>query len=112
MELSKSPKIYNDYKCDFPENTIKRIKDGFNKIGLTITYDEREIHRVDSSIFIGKACINTLCWDQFGKGTTRKLAKAGAYAELAERFSTGYTKIIIPLSLNDQKYQNLLGVLT
>jgi ribosomal protein S12 methylthiotransferase accessory factor len=109
MELSKSPKIYNDYKCDFPENTIKRIKDGFNKIGLTITYDEREIHRVDSSIFIGKACINTLCWDQFGKGTTRKLAKAGAYAELAERFSTGYTKIIIPLSLNDQKYQNLLN---
>lgn len=108
MKLSQSPKIYQNYKCDVPKNTIKRIKNGFKKIGFDINYKEDNISSSDFKIFVGSALIDILGWAQHGKGFSSNLAKASAYAELAERFSACFLEIKIPLSENAEEYEKIL----
>lgn len=108
MKLISSPKKYKNYKSDYPENTIKKIKNGFEKIGLDITYKDTTFRNSDFTIYISKASIDTLGIIQYGKGVTKPLAKASAYAETVERFSTGTAEIRIPLIKNPGEYQDLL----
>jgi len=108
MKLNSSPKIYDNYKCDHPNNTIKRIEGGFKKIGLELNYKEKIVSSLGSSIYSGYAFIDILGFTQNGKGISSILSKASAYAELAERFSTGFMSIAIPLSKKSSKFRELL----
>lgn len=112
MKLNSSPKIYNNYKCDYPENTIKKIEEGFKKIGLKLTYKEKSVSSPDASIYSGYALIDVLSSTQNGKGTSSILSKASAYAETAERFSTGFLLIRIPLPKKSSRYRKLLNDVT
>jgi len=79
--------IRNKYgKCDIPSETIRKIKDGFGKLGLDIQYTG---FRVSDNIFWGQIWIDSIRIVCNGKGITPELAKASAHAELAERFSAG-----------------------
>jgi len=111
MILKSSPKIFNEYKCDNPENTIARIEEGFKKLGLDISYREQVLTSNDLSIYTGLASIEVLGWSQCGKGTSKLLAKASAYAEMAERFSAGFILMKIPLPREPSKFQKLMTTL-
>lgn len=87
MELKKSQKIFEDYKCDNPETTIKRVEDGFAKMGLQINYKPTEAIKNNIGVYSGVA--EVFKFKTNGKGLTFELAKASAYAEMAERFSCG-----------------------
>jgi YcaO-like protein with predicted kinase domain len=77
----------NEYnKCDTPDNTLKRIQDGFKSLGLDPAYAE---FRASDFLFWGRIWIDSLQVVCEGKGVTEKLAKASAYAELSERLSAG-----------------------
>jgi len=108
MNLDSSPKIYNNYKCDCPKNTIKKIEEGFEKLGLALEYNEKKVSSSKFSIYLGQGLVDILGWAQHGKGTSHELAKASAFAEMAERFSTGYLEMKMPLPKNYYIYQNLL----
>ncbi|MEE4607329.1 MAG: YcaO-like family protein [Desulfobacteraceae bacterium] len=73
-------------KCDTPANTVDRIKRGFNALGLEVGY---EAYRVCDQLHWGRTWIDALQIVCLGKGVTPELARASAYAELAERFSGG-----------------------
>jgi len=90
MELKSSLKIFNNYKCDYPENTIKRIQEGLKKIGLNPKYNEKEVASKDFSSYSGELLIEELGFYTTGKGTSPILAKASAYAEMSERISSGF----------------------
>ena len=108
MELSSSPKIFKNYKCDYPKNTIDKIKKAFTKIGLDISYHEKSFSNSGISIYTGYALIDILGWNQQGKGLSSILSKASAYAELAERFSTGFMQLKIPLPVKHKKFTQIL----
>lgn len=79
--------IRNEYgKCDVPSNTVRRIRDGLERLGL-----EAEYHpfRVSDNIYWGRIWIDSIKIVCNGKGITPELAEASAYAELAERLSAG-----------------------
>ena len=95
MKLKPSPKIYQNYKCDYPENTIKRIDDGFKEIGLDIGYVKKVASAKNCSIYSGRAWIKGVGFFHHGKATKAILAKASTYAELAERYSAGQLKFYI-----------------
>ncbi|MEA1949016.1 MAG: YcaO-like family protein [Thermodesulfobacteriota bacterium] len=79
--------VRNDYgKCDLPSNTINRIKDGFRKLHLNVEYSP---FQVSDNIYWGRIWIDSIRIVCNGKGITLELAEASAYAELAERFSSG-----------------------
>jgi YcaO-like protein with predicted kinase domain len=79
--------VRNDYgKCDLPSNTISRIKDGFRKLHLNVEYSP---FQVSDNIYWGRIWIDSIRIVCNGKGITPELAEASAYAELAERFSSG-----------------------
>lgn len=109
MKLNPSPKIYNNFKCDYPENTIKRIDEGFKKIELKLTYYEKTVSSPDASIYSGYALIDVLGSTQNGKGISSILSKASAYAETVERFSTGFLPFRIPLPEKSARYRKLLN---
>lgn len=112
MNLKPSPKIFQNYKCDYPENTIKKIEIGFEKIGLDLTYKEKFIKSLNSSIYSGYSLIDIIGGQQEGKGTTKILSKASAYAEMAERFSTGFLAMKIPLPEKSYKFRKILEDVT
>ncbi len=79
--------VRNEYnKCDTPENTLRRIKTGFTSLGYTPTYAPV---RVSDTLFWGRIWIDDLRIVCEGKGISRQLAEASAYAELTERLSAG-----------------------
>lgn len=81
------PHVRNEFgKCDLPHNTVARIKAGFAKLGLEVTYAPVT---VADNIHWGRIWIDSLRIVCLGKGLTPELAQASAYAELAERFSAG-----------------------
>ncbi|MBW2107427.1 MAG: YcaO-like family protein [Deltaproteobacteria bacterium] len=73
-------------KCDLPACTVRRIKDGFKRLGL---HPEYASFRVSDNIYWGRVWIDAIRIVCVGKGVTPELAEASAYAELAERFSAG-----------------------
>ncbi len=79
--------VRNQYhKCDTPDNTLRKIKAGFEKLGYLPTY--RAIRAADK-LFWGRIWIDDLRIICEGKGVSPLLAEASAYAELTERFSAG-----------------------
>ena len=79
--------IRNKYnKCDTPDNTVHRIQKGFRRLGLQPEYAGV---RVSESLFWGRIWIDSLQIVCEGKGISRELAEASAYAELTERLSAG-----------------------
>lgn len=79
--------IRNEYnKCDSPENTVNRIKQGFKRLGLQPEYAGV---RVSDFLFWGRIWIDSLQIVCEGKGISPRLAEASAYAELTERLSAG-----------------------
>ena len=73
-------------KCDVPEQTTQRIHDGFSRLNLDVGYAP---YQVSENIFWGQIWIDKIQMVCNGKGVTPEMAKASAYAELAERFSAG-----------------------
>lgn len=79
--------LRNEYgKCDYPSNTINRIKNGLKKLDLDAEYST---FQVADNIYWGRAWIDSIRIICNGKGTTPELAEASAYAELVERLSAG-----------------------
>ncbi|OPL17334.1 MAG: hypothetical protein AVO38_01160 [delta proteobacterium ML8_D] len=79
--------IRNEYgKCDVPSNTIKRIKEGLQRLALDVEYSP---FQVTENIHWGRVWIDSIKIICNGKGITPELAEASAYAELAERLSAG-----------------------
>ncbi len=74
------------YKCDSPDHTLKRIKQGLKDLDLNPQYSE---FRATDFLFWGRVQIDSLQITCEGKGITKELAEASAYAELAERLSAG-----------------------
>lgn len=107
MKLKSSPKIFNNYKCDFPENTIDRIKDAFKKLGLELQYKQKIIQSAGYSVYSGDLLLENFGFLTTGKGISPILSEAGAYAEMAERFSAGFT-IFYNLNSNIEEYGELL----
>lgn len=107
MKLKSSPKIFDNYKCDYPQNTIKRVNEGFKKIGLDIKYKGKAASSGNCSVCSGKAWIYQIGFGSYGKSSTSILAKASAYAELAERFSAGFLGFFI-LDPKSSDYFDLL----
>lgn len=95
MKLRSSPKVFLNYKCDTPGNTVERIDREFKRLGLEIAYRPDAAITGGIPIHTGEAHLN-YCgrevppFKTLGKGTTAELAKASAYAEMAERFCGGH----------------------
>lgn len=89
MNLKSSPKIFQNYKCDSPENTINRIINGFRKTDIEISYKETKAEKDGFSFYSGSALIFNFSTN--GKGLTPELSKASAFAEMAERFCSGFS---------------------
>jgi YcaO-like protein with predicted kinase domain len=79
--------IRNEFgKTDTPDNTIRNIVDGFNRLGYDIDYAP---HQFSDRIHWSGISVNDIHLECQGKGLTPLLSKASAHAELAERFSGG-----------------------
>jgi len=86
--LKSSRKIFRSYKCDYPSRTVNRIKTGLCRVGIKPVYLGREIKADGFTGHVGTIWPYKNSSSNFsGKGTTRLLAKASAYAELMERYS-------------------------
>ena len=86
LVLRKSPKKFHNFKCDSPTSTIKRVEEGFKKLNLPLSYRET-FSTKGLNLFSGQVSILQGLFFSNGKGETPVLAKASAYAELAERCS-------------------------
>lgn len=73
-------------KTDTPENTVGNITAGFERLGYDIQYMP---YRVADQIHWSHIAVDAIRIQCQGKGMSPALAKASAYAELAERFSGG-----------------------
>ncbi len=79
--------IRNQYgKCDLPDKTLARIRQGFERLDLRIEYAP---FKVSENLHWGRAWIDSIKLICEGKGVTPELAEASAYAEMTERFSAG-----------------------
>lgn len=76
----------NFRKDDIPKNTIRRIKNILERNG--ISYREMRFKKCGKFLYSGRIEINNSCGAN-GKGLTKNMAKASAYAELIERLQTG-----------------------
>ena len=89
MNLRSSPKRYEGYRSKDPSETINLLKMNFGKLGLHTIYHEERISSGKASLFSSHLKLKEIGFSTGGKGISSLLAKASAYAELAERFSTG-----------------------
>ncbi len=73
-------------KTDTPENTVRHIRTGFERLGYDIRYMP---FQVADQIHWSQIAIDAVKIQCQGKGLSPVLARASAHAELAERFSGG-----------------------
>lgn len=112
MKLDSSPKIFKEYKCDKPENTIKKIENGFKKLNLHLAYKENVINQNNKFIYTGETILDELDFSTGGKGISSLLSKASAFAEMSERFSSCmFFFQDIPLPEDSYRYRKLLDSL-
>ncbi len=79
--------IRNEFgKCDSPGNTVQRIKQGLEQLGLQASYSPIKI---SDNLYWGRIWIDSIKIICEGKGITPQLSEASAFAELAERLSAG-----------------------
>nr|WP_321487042.1 hypothetical protein [uncultured Draconibacterium sp.] len=43
MKLQNSPKIFENYKSDIPDNIIKNIEEGFGRLGFKLEYFQAKV---------------------------------------------------------------------
>ena len=89
MELNNSPKIFEGYKSAKPGDTISLLEKGFRNIGFEVNYTDYVTGNSRSKIYSGSVILKGTSFKASGKGRTKKLSRASAIAELAERFSAG-----------------------
>jgi YcaO-like protein with predicted kinase domain len=82
--FKNSKKVYKNYKCDLPINTIKKVKSGLEKLDL---YYEEHISGQIGHCYSCHLVVAEGVFIANGKGESKELARASAYAELAERIS-------------------------
>ncbi|MEM3370401.1 MAG: YcaO-like family protein [Candidatus Aenigmatarchaeota archaeon] len=87
MKFKRSPKVYQNYKCDNPKNTIRKIDSGFRRVGLAVVYRCKEIKLKNLNYFTGSVRLPYLNLTSNGKGWNYYLSKASACGEAVERFS-------------------------
>lgn len=107
MKLESSPKIFDGYKSDYPENTIRKIETGLKEIGLKLKYKEIKIKSAGFSSYSGDLFLEDFGFKTTGKGISKILAKASAYAEMAERISSGFV-FYYTLNSDFEKYHEIL----
>jgi len=79
--------VRNEFgKTDTPENTIRNIAAGFDRLGYDIQYMPFQF---SNQVHWSQIYIHSLKLECQGKGLSPLLSKASAYAELSERFSGG-----------------------
>ncbi len=79
--------VRNEFnKCDTPANTLKRITRGLDIMGLNVGYSGV---KASDMLYWGRVWIDSLQIVCEGKGLSMELARASAFAELAERLSAG-----------------------
>jgi len=79
--------IRNEFgKCESPGNTVQRIKQGFERLGLQVEYSP---FQVSDNLYWGRIWVDSIRIICEGKGVTRQLCEASAFAELTERLSAG-----------------------
>ncbi len=79
--------IRNEFgKCDSPGSTVRRIKQGLERLGLQADYSPI---RISDNLYWGRIWIDSIKIICEGKGITPQLSEASAFAELAERLSAG-----------------------
>ncbi len=79
--------IRNEFgKCESPDNTVQRIKQGFERLGLQVEYAP---FQVSDNLYWGRIWVNSIRIICEGKGVTPHLCEASAFAELTERLSAG-----------------------
>ena len=88
MKLSSSIKDSKSFKCDDVKNTISRIEQAIERLGLEFEYTSSSLAR-SVDLHWGSFAIPSLNFSTAGKGTSEDLAKASAYAEMIERLSSG-----------------------
>ena len=89
MRLTSSPKRYEGYKSRDPMDTVRLLRQNFKKIQLHTSYRENKLSSGEASLFSGKLKLKEIGFSTTGKGVSSSLAKASAYAEMAERYSAG-----------------------
>jgi ribosomal protein S12 methylthiotransferase accessory factor len=96
MKFKSSPKIFKNYKSAYPKNTIFSVEKFLKKIKIKVNYYEKKLSLGNFSTYAGTIMYNNNNEETYvcaGKGMTRDLCKASAYAELAERIISGYSLI-------------------
>jgi YcaO-like protein with predicted kinase domain len=93
MKFKSSPKIFKNYKSASPKKTVKEAKKFLKKIGLDVDYCSAKIELKDFVVYSGRiTCKNK--GEEFylaaGKGITKDLCMASAYAELIERILSNF----------------------
>lgn len=101
MRLRSAKKVYANAFCATPEQTIDRIREGFRRLDLEVTYTPNatvptrwfstSIAAPVLGTYSGHAHVRGMP-PQFGtngKGMSHKLAMASAFGELCERYSVG-----------------------
>lgn len=79
--------IRNEFgKCESPGDTVKRIKQGFERLGLQVEYAP---FQVSDSLYWARIWIESIKIICEGKGVSLQLCEASAFAELTERLSAG-----------------------
>ena len=73
-------------KCESPENTVQRIKQGFERLGLQVGYAP---FQVSDNLYWARIWVDSIKIVCEGKGVTPQLCEASAFAELTERLSAG-----------------------
>lgn len=88
MKIKKCLKDGTTFKSEHPLATIKKIEEGLRAIGLETQYNPITFYK--DNLYSGALVVPALNYSVNGKGVTIELAKASAYAELAERISCGF----------------------
>jgi len=95
IKFKSSPKIYKNYKSEYPARTIYAAKKSLKKIGIDLGKLKYKGEKVGKgfSIYGGQATYDNK-YIASGKGTTYQLSEASVYSEIIERIPLG----ISPLS--------------
>jgi len=101
FKLKSSPKVYKNYKSDFPSRTILRAEKAFKKLGIRLNklkYEWNKIGEEKILIYSGRLLYNNQ-YVSSGKGINYQLSKASAYSELIERIPVDLSSLTSCINL-------------
>lgn len=92
------------YKEVEPEETVKRLKNLLNKIGIEV--DEKWSNESSVGTYSLRIAIKRTDIGQNGKGMTKEFAMASSYAEFFERFQNGVFRFRMEKPTKDLPFSN------